>query len=304
MSDLHDELGRLSTERSRPDLADLDSRSTRDLVETIARDDATVPAAVAAAGAEISSAVDLVVSALERGGRLVYAGAGTPGRLGVLDAAECPPTFGVDPDRVVALVAGGSAAITAAVEGAEDDAATAREDVAGLGVGPLDVVVAITASGRTPYALGAVGAARTAGAATVGVSNNTGSRLGDVVDVSVEVDTGPEVVAGSTRMKSGTAQKLVLNTLSTATMIRLGKTHGNLMVDLVATNAKLRARSRRILLEATGATPAEADRALAAADGHVKTALVSLLAGVDAITARERLARSGGWVRQALEEAP
>ncbi|WP_153397030.1 N-acetylmuramic acid 6-phosphate etherase [Ornithinicoccus halotolerans] len=301
MSDLHRELAGLHTERSRPELADLDTRTSRQLVDLIAADDATVPAAVARASAQVAAAVDLVVAGMARGGRLVYAGAGTPGRLGVLDAAECGPTFGTGPEQVTALVAGGEQAITTAAEGAEDDEDAAAADVAQLRLGPDDTLVAITASGRTPYALAAARAARAAGAGTVGVSNNPGGRISELVDVSIEVDTGPEVVAGSTRMKAGTAQKLVLNTLSTATMVRLGKTHGNLMVDVRATNAKLQARARRILQEATGADPVEAERALAEAGGHTKTALVALLAGVDTRTAQERLAAAGGRVRQALE---
>lgn len=300
MTDVSSELAGLSTEHARPELADLDTRPTREVVEAIVREDATVAGAVAAAGDRIAEAVELIVDRLSRGGRLIYAGAGTPGRLGVLDAAECVPTFGTDPGLVLALMAGGTQAATAAVEGAEDDRGAAVRDLAAVDLGPADVVVAVTASGRTPYALGAIEAARTAGAATVGVSNNVGSRLSDMVDVAIEVDTGPEVIAGSTRMKAGTAQKLVLNTLSTATMVRLGKTYGNLMVDLRATNAKLQARSLRIVSEATGAGKGAATDALAEADGQVKTAVVALLAGVDAEQARERLAAASGRVRDAV----
>ncbi len=300
MVDLGDEYADLPTERVRPDLADLDTRSTREVVALIAAEDATVAAAVAAAGTAIAAAVDLVVERLARGGRLVYAGAGTPGRLGVLDAAECVPTFGTDPGLVLALIAGGEPAVTAAVEGAEDDVAAAQADVAAAGVGPDDVLVAVTASGRTPYAVSAARAARDAGAATVGVANNPGSRLAEVVDVAVEVLTGAEVIAGSTRLKAGTAQKLVLNAISTATMVRLGKTYGNLMVDLGATNEKLRARALRIVVEATGADAGDSAAALAAADGNAKTAIVALLAGVDADRARALLTTSGGRVRDAL----
>lgn len=301
MTDVSAELANLSTERVQPELADLDTRSTRDLVAAISREDAYVPAAVAAAGDRIAEAVDVIVERLSGGGRLIYAGAGTPGRLGVLDAAECVPTFGTDPGLVVALMAGGTQAATAAVEGAEDDRDAAARDLAAVGLGPADCVVAVTASGRTPYALGAVEAGRAVGAATIGVSNNVGSMLSDLVDVAIEVDTGPEVVAGSTRMKAGTAQKLVLNMLSTASMVRLGKTYGNLMVDLRATNAKLEARSLRILCEATGADRDAAAEALAAADGHVKTAVVALLTGVDADQARRRLAAGAGRVREAVD---
>lgn len=292
MNDIRAEVAMLRTEEVRPDLADLDTRSTREIVDLMAEEDATVAPAVAAVSAQVTEAVDVIVDRLRRGGRLFYVGAGTPGRLGLLDAAECPPTFGTDPGLVVAVMAGGPQAATTAVEGAEDDTAAAERDLRSLDVGEIDVVVAITASGRTPYALGAVAAGRAAGAATIGISNNPGSRLSTLVDVAIEVDTGPEVIAGSTRLKAGTAQKLLLNTLSTATMVRLGKTFGNLMVDLRATNAKLEDRSQRIVQEATGIGAEEATAALAAADGHVKSAIVSVLAHVTAAEARDLLASS------------
>ena len=257
-----------------------------------------MPAAVAAAHDAITAAVDMVVAALGRGGRLVHVGAGTPGRLGVLDAAECPPTFGVPPDRVVGLIAGGPDAVTRAVEGAEDDAAAGARDVDALGVGADDVVVGISASGRTPYVLAALGRARERGAATVGVANNPGTPLAGAADVAIEVLTGPEAVAGSTRMKAGTAHKLVLTTISTAAMVRLGATYGTLMVDVVATNDKLAHRAVRIVAEATGDPDAAA--VLAAADGEVKTAIVMARTGVDAVRARERLAAAGGRVRDAV----
>lgn len=302
MTDLDRELAQLRTERSRPDLADLDTRSVTELVATIAREDATVPAAVAAVSRQLTAAVELIVDRLERGGRLVYAGAGTAGRLGVLDAAECGPTFGTGSGLVVGLLAGGVAAMTDPAEGAEDDAQAAADDLAAVGIGAADALVAITASGRTPYALSAARTARAAGAATIGLTNNVGSRLGPLVDVAIEVDTGPEVVAGSTRMKAGTAQKLVLNTLSTAAMVRLGKTHGNLMVDVGATNDKLLVRARRIIAEAAGVTPEAAAAALSAADGQVKTAVVALLAGVEVTVARDRLAAARGRVRAAVDQ--
>ncbi|WP_299036918.1 N-acetylmuramic acid 6-phosphate etherase [uncultured Pseudokineococcus sp.] len=298
-----DALSLLATERTRPDLADLDARSTRDVVAVLAAADAEVPAAVAAAGEAIAAAVDLVVERLERGGRMVYVGAGTPGRLAVVDASELPPTFGTDPDLVVAVMAGGPAAMAGAREGAEDDAEAGAADVRARGVGPDDVVVGITASGRTPYVLGAVDAARAAGAGTVGVSSNPGAALSARVDVAVEVDTGPEVVAGSTRLKAGTAQKLVLNQLSTAVMVRRGKTFGNLMVDVRVTNAKLAQRVQRMVAEATGADRDAVARAVADAGGHAGTAVVALLARVDAERARELLAAAGGRVRVALETA-
>jgi len=294
------DLAGLNTERARADLADLDTRTVADLVQTINREDATVPAAVAEASRELSAAVTLLATRLESGGRLVYAGAGTPGRLCAVDAAECAPTFGTDPGLTVPLLAGGPTAFMASVEGAEDDRSTAASDVTAAEVGVNDVIVAVSASGRTPYALGAVETAAASGAATVGVSNNPRSELSRLVDVAIEVDTGPEVVAGSTRMKAGTAQKLVLNTLSTAAMIRLGKTYGNFMVDLQAGNAKLRDRAVRIVATTTGANPHDCARALDMADGHAKTAVVMLLGDLDAAQARERLRNSGGRTRDAL----
>ncbi|MEJ5945999.1 N-acetylmuramic acid 6-phosphate etherase [Pseudokineococcus basanitobsidens] len=294
--------GRLVTERARTDLADLDTRSAREVVAVLAAADAEVPAAVAAAGDAVAAAVDLVVERMGRGGRLLYVGAGTPGRLAAVDASEVVPTFGTPPGLVVAVVAGGSRALVEESPGAEDDAAAGAADVHAHGVGPDDVVVGITASGRTPYVLGAVDAARAVGAGTVGVSSNPGAQLSGRVDVAVEVVTGPEVVAGSTRLKAGTAQKLVLNQLSTAVMVRRGRTFGPLMTDVRASNEKLRGRVRRIVTEATGADAADVERAVEAADGHAGTAVVVLLAGVDADRARALLA-GGGGVRAAVERA-
>ncbi|MDQ4084555.1 MAG: N-acetylmuramic acid 6-phosphate etherase [Actinomycetota bacterium] len=294
-------LGQLQTEAARPDLADLDTLSTAQLVAVITREDAGVPLAVARVADAIAAAVDVVVDRLRSGGRLVYVGAGTSGRLAVLDAAELLPTFGVGEESVVALMAGGDQAVLESVEGAEDDEAAAERDLAALDVGPDDVVACIAASGRTPYVIGAADAARKAGAFTVGVSCNRGSELSAHVDHPVEVLTGPEVVAGSTRMKAGTAQKLVLNTISTAAMVRLGKVYGNRMVDMRATNAKLRRRARRIVGDVTGADPSRVEATLEAADGQVKTAIVALLAGVDVGEARRRLDRAEGSVRAAVE---
>ncbi|MEV0946849.1 N-acetylmuramic acid 6-phosphate etherase [Rhodococcus sp. NPDC049939] len=300
MTDLDRELALLATERTRPELSDLDTWSTRSLVAAIAYDHAGVPEAVAAAGDAIAAAVDVIVERLESGGRLIYAGAGTPGRLGVLDAAECVPTFSTEPGQVIALIAGGADAMTTSLEGAEDDPDGAAADLAAIEIGAGDVLVAITASGRTPYVLGAARAARESGAATIGISNNTDTRLSSLVDVPIEVCTGPEIIGGSTRMKAGTAQKLVLNTLSTASMVRLGKTYGNMMVDVRATNDKLRSRAQRIVMEATGVSPDAAAEVLALADGHVKTAIVALLAEIDVSEARNRLAACGGRVRAAI----
>lgn len=296
-------LDRLGTEHARADLADLDTRSTREVVAVLAAADAEVPAVVAAAGDAIAAAVDLVVDGMARGGRLVYVGAGTPGRLALVDASEVPPTYGTDPGLVVGVMAGGLGALQAAREGVEDDEEAGAADVTALGVGPADVVVGISASGRTPYVLAAVAAARAAGARTVGVSSNEGAELSDVVDVAVEVPTGPEVVAGSTRLKAGTAQKLVLHQISTATMVRRGRVLGPHMVDVRATNAKLRRRAVRIVVEATGTDEATAAAALDAVGGHAGTAVVVVLAGVDAARAHELVAGADGVVRRALDAA-
>lgn len=293
-------LAGLATERSRPELADLDTRSTAALVDLLTTEDAEVVRVVRAAAPAITSAAGLVVDRLAGGGRLVYAGAGTAGRLAVLDAAELVPTYGIEPRTVRALLAGGEAAMVASVEGAEDDAGAARRDLDALGPGRDDVVVGISASGRTPYVLAVIEAARAAGAATIGIVNNRGSELAALAELAIELPTGPEVVAGSTRMKAGTSQKLVLNTLSTVAMIRLGKVYRNLMVDLRATNEKLRIRAARIVVEATGAGEDEAKTALDAAGGHAKTAVVMLLAGVGAEEAARRLADTGGRVRDTV----
>jgi N-acetylmuramic acid 6-phosphate etherase len=297
-------LCRLETEAARADLGDLDTLSSAELVERIIREDVAVPLAVSGAADAIAAAVDVVVDRVRSGGRLVYVGAGTSGRMAVLDAAELLPTYGVGAETVVALIAGGDRAVLASVEGAEDDEAAAEADLARVHVGPTDVVVGIAASGRTPYVLAAMDAARKAGAYTVGVAGNRGAELSGRVEHPIEVLTGPEVVAGSTRMKAGTAQKLVLNAISTAAMVRLGKVYGNHMVDMRATNGKLRRRARRMVAEATGADVAEVEAALEAADGHVKTALVVLLARVEVAEARARLERAGGSVRAAVERGP
>jgi N-acetylmuramic acid 6-phosphate etherase len=288
------------TEHHVADRADIDLRSTLELVELINDEDASVAGAVRRAADDLGAAIDAIVARVAAGGRLVYVGAGSSGRLAFVDAAECGPTFGVPSDQVIALVAGGASALAVAQEAAEDDAEGGTSDVAAAGVGPADAVVALSASGSTPYVLGATRAAIAAGALTVAVVCVAGSELGALVEHEIVAEVGPEVVAGSTRMKAGTAQKLVLNTVSTVTMIRLGKTFGNLMVDVVASNAKLRARARRAVALATGAGEDGVDAALEASGGDVKVAIVSLLAGLDAAEARARLTAANGVVRQAL----
>ncbi|SDD21065.1 N-acetylmuramic acid 6-phosphate etherase [Auraticoccus monumenti] len=293
----------LTTETVDESLADLDTRPVGELAALMNQRDQEVPRAVEAALPQITAAIEAVVERMARGGRLVYVGAGTPGRLGVLDASECVPTFNTPPGLVTGLIAGGPTALTTAVEGAEDSAELGREDVAGLGVGPDDAVVGIASSGRTPYVLGAVEAARAAGALTVGLSNNAGSALSAAVDRPIEVVVGPELVTGSTRLKSGTSQKLVLNMISTITMVRLGKTYGNLMVDVRASNEKLVARATGIVQRIADVDAGTAAAALTESDLSVKDAVVRLRLGVSAEEARTRLDAAGGRLREALGEA-
>ncbi|MFG2379536.1 N-acetylmuramic acid 6-phosphate etherase [Streptomyces avermitilis] len=301
---LQAELETLTTEAFRPELAEIDRLPTLEIARLMNGEDATVPAAVAARLPQIAAAIDAIADRMARGGRLVYAGAGTAGRLGVLDASECPPTFNTDPSEVVGLIAGGPSAMVTSIEGAEDSKELAAGDLAELGLTADDTVVGVSASGRTPYAIGAVEYARARGALTVGLSCNADSALAAAADHGIEIVAGPELLTGSTRLKAGTAQKLVLNMLSTITMIRLGKTYGNLMVDVRASNEKLRARSRRIVALATGAADEEIERALAATDGEVKNAILTILGGVDGPTAARLLVESDGHLRAALAAAP
>ncbi len=298
---LRRELETLTTEAFRPELAEIDRLPTAEIVRIMNGEDATVPAAVATQLPSIAAAIDGAAERMARGGRLVYAGAGTAGRLGVLDASECPPTFNSEPGQVTGLIAGGPTAMVTSIEGAEDSKEMAAADLDALGVGAADIVVGISASGRTPYAVGAVEHARAQGALTVGLSCNADSQLAKAADHGIEVVVGPELLTGSTRLKAGTAQKLVLNMISTITMIRLGKTYGNLMVDVRASNDKLRARSRRIVALATGAKDHEIESALTATGGEVKNAILVLLGAVDASTAASLLRATGGHLRAALQ---
>src|SRR5580765_4016907 len=293
-------LDTLVTEARRAD-TDYASRSTKDLVGLMNEEDASVPAAIAAVADELAAAIDAIVVRLAAGGRLVYVGAGSSGRIAELDAEECEGTFSTEPGQVVALVAGAGLS-SAEREAAEDDASAGRLAVEELAVAAADVVVGVSASGRTPYALAALEAAAEAGALTVALTAVEGSSLAGTADHDLAVVVGAEFVSGSTRLKAGTAQKLVLNTISTVTMIRLGKTYGDLMVDVRSSNAKLAARARRVVQLATGVSDDEAERALAEADGNAKVAVVSLLAGVDTQAARERLERASGHVTAALEQ--
>lgn len=293
------------TEARNPATEQIDTLSTLEMVRLINAEDARVAEAVAAELPQIAAAIDAIAERMRRGGRLIYIGAGTSGRLGVLDASECPPTFGTPPELVVALIAGGARAITDAVEGAEDDAEAGAREIAALEVGPQDSVVGIAASGRTPYVIGGMAEARWRGALVISLATNRPAPLEELAAIAIAPLVGPEVIAGSTRLKSGTAQKMVLNMLSTGVMIRLGKTFSNLMVDVQPTNAKLRARARRIVAQASESagrpiSEEEAGAMLEACGGEVKTAIVALLAQVTPEEARARLAAAGGVVRGAL----
>jgi N-acetylmuramic acid 6-phosphate etherase len=295
------DLQSLSTESALQESADLDRMPVADLLALMNAVDHRAPAAVAAALPQIADAVELIVAARARGGRLIYQGAGTSGRLGLLDAVECPPTFGTEPGDVVGLIAGGQQAAGTAVEGAEDDPLLGAEDLRGIGLRAADVVVGLTASGRTPYVLGGLDHAASVGASTVSVACNVGALVSSHADVAIELDTGPEVLTGSTRLKAGTAQKLVCNMLSTAAMVQGGKVFGNLMIDVRPTNAKLVDRARRIVAAAARTDADTAAAALDAAGGQVKVAVVMLLATCSRETAIDRLARADGRVRPAVD---
>ncbi len=291
----------LTTEAGGDPSAGYETLPTLDLVRLMNDEDATVASAVAEAAVAIAGAVDAISSRLLEGGRLVYVGAGSSGLIAALDAAECESTFATDPGSVVALVAGGEDASPLELGVAEDDRRSGADEIRALGVGDRDAVVGVSASGRTPYVLGALEAAAQADALTAGIVAVPDSELGRLVEHEIAVVVGPEFLAGSTRLKAGTAQKLVLNTISTISMIRLGKTYGNLMVDVVPANEKLEARVRRIVSAATGAPPQDVDDALIAAEGDTRVAIVSLLAGVDAHAARARLDAAGRSIHRAVE---
>jgi N-acetylmuramic acid 6-phosphate etherase len=293
-----------ATEQPSEQHAALDTYATPELVAAFVADQARAAEAVRAASADLARAVDAAVPRLAAGGRLIYVGAGTSGRLGMLDAVELLPTFSWPRERARALLAGGEGAMFVAVEGAEDDAPQGAADLDALAPGHDDVVLLVAASGTTPYVIGACGAVRRAGALAVALVNNAGSPLAAAADVGIVLDTGPEVISGSTRLKAGTAQKIALNTFSSSVMVRLHKTYGALMVDLRATNAKLRRRALALAVRASGADAARAQAALDACGARVKTAIVMLSAGLDAAAADARLAACDGNVRRALAAAP
>jgi N-acetylmuramic acid 6-phosphate etherase len=294
-------MSRLTTEARNPASEKIDTLGPLEIVRLMNAEDALVPQAVGREAEPIARAIDVIADRLRSGGRLVYIGAGTSGRLGVLDASECPPTFSTPTEMVVGLIAGGYGALTRAVEGAEDNPESAVEDLKRIGLNRADVLVGIATSGRTPYVIGGLKQAREMGAYAIGLACNDGSALAAAADLMITPVVGPEVISGSTRLKAGTATKLVLNMLTTGAMVLLGKTYGNLMVDLKATNSKLVVRTRRIVASLTGLSEAEAEQKLAECGGELKTAVVAQQRGVSAEAARELLRQAGGQLRQALD---
>jgi len=296
------DLSRLTTEGRNPASAEIDTLSTTEMLKVINSEDQKVALAVEAVIPQIAQAVDAITHAFTNGGRLIYMGAGTSGRLGILDASECPPTYGTSPDLVVGLIAGGHQAILKAVENAEDNRKLAQNDLKDLNLTANDVVVGIAASGRTPYVLGGLEYATQVGATTVSVACNSVCPMADIAKIAILPIVGPEVVTGSSRMKAGTAQKLVLNMLTSGAMIRSGKVFGNLMVDVEATNAKLIQRQTNIVVEATGVSSEEAELALNSCGRHCKTAILMILSGLDADQATAKLKLHNGFIRAALND--
>lgn len=297
------DLTSISTEQRNPNTMNLDSMDPLHVVQAMNREDRHVAEAVGEVLPAVAEAVEAARTALLNGGRIVYLGAGTSGRLGVLDAAECPPTFGVSPGVVVGLIAGGEQAFVHAVEGAEDDPALGARDLDAINVTDRDLVVGLAASGRTPYVLGVLGRAKELGCTTVAIDCSPGAPIAAVADIAIEPEPGPEVLTGSTRLKAGTAQKMVLNMISTGAMVGVGKAYENLMVDVQQTNEKLNSRALRIVCEACSCDADQALEALEAAGHEVKTAVVMVLTGVDAQTARRRLDKAAGHVRGAISQA-
>ena len=294
-------LKNMSTETRNQNTMNLDIMTPLEVVTVMNQEDAKVPAAITPALPSIAQCVSWAIESIEAGGRIIYMGAGTSGRLGVLDAVECPPTFGVSPDVVVGLIAGGDNAFVKAKEGAEDSRELGRQDLLNIDLQKRDIVIGIAASGRTPYVLGGLAYAREVGCRTVAISCNPGSAIGAAAELAIEVVPGPECLTGSTRLKAGTCQKLILNMISTATMVGCGKAYQNLMVDVMQTNEKLVVRARNIVMEATGCDQETAIDKLAQADGNAKTAITMILADCDVTEARERLAKAKGHVREAIK---
>ena len=304
-SELFRQISSLRTEQKNPASESIDTASVREILEIINSEDKLVPLAVEKEIPQIEKAVEMIVAAFRKGGRLFYIGAGTSGRLGIVDASECPPTFGTDPEMVQGIIAGGKEAVFRAQEGAEDSPEGGADQIRKFGIGNKDIVCGLAASGRTPFVRGALDECRKQGIKTILITTVSREQLKGLktnADVLICPDVGPEVVTGSTRMKSGTAQKLVLNMLTTASMVRLGKTYGNVMVDLQLTNQKLAERSKKILMSITGVDYDTAENFLAESGGHVKTALVMIIGGVDASAAKDLLDSSGGFVKAAIRK--
>lgn len=297
---MNEKLSCLITEGLNPDTKDIDECSTQQILELINQEDHKVPEAVKEEIPQIAKAVELLYQALKKGGRMIYVGAGTSGRLGVLDASECPPTYGTSPEQVQGYVAGGDAALRNAAEGCEDNPQLGIDQIEQCKVSKKDVVVGITASGSAAYVTGALKRAAELGAGTIGVVNNKGSRLEQLCDVCIAPVCGPEVISGSTRMKAGTSQKLVLNMLTTTVMIKLGKVYGNRMVDVKASNKKLKERSIRMIQEIAGVNGTIAEEYLLKADGSAKLAVMCLLSGCEAEEGRRRLQKNDGYLKKAL----
>lgn len=295
------EINQLTTEKRHPNTMHLDQMSVGQVLELMNKEDQQVPEAIAEALGQIEAAVKMIIQTLKAGGRLIYFGAGTSGRLGVLDAAECVPTFGVSPDLVVGLIAGGDKAMVKAVEGAEDSLTLAEEDFKKLNLNANDTVVGIAASGRTPYVIGGLKYAQSVGAKTVSIACNKEAKISGYAQIPIEVDCGPEILTGSTRLKAGTAQKLILNMLSTVSMIGIGKIYQNLMVDVQATNEKLEERSKRIIMAATECTYEDAASYFEAANQNVKVAIVMILTNLDATQASQKITAANGFVNLVIK---
>lgn len=297
------DLKKFTTEARNPKTLALDTMTSLEIVTVMNQEDRNVPIAIEKELPQIAKLVDIITNAFENGGRLIYIGAGTSGRLGVLDASECPPTYGVSPEQVVGIIAGGDYALRNAIEGAEDDLELAVKDLKERNLNEKDVVVGIAASGRTPYVIGGLNYARSIGCSTASIACNKNSAIGKAADIAIEVEVGPEVLTGSTRLKSGTAQKLVLNMITTAAMVRTGKAYENLMVNVMQSNAKLYTRAENIVIDSTGVEREEARRVIDEANGSVKLAITMILTNTNSEEATNLLERSKGHVREAIKIA-
>ena len=293
---------KLNTEQQNPKTMNIDLMSTEEIITVINQEDTLVPNVLARQVPNVSEVVDKIVAAFKQGGRLIYVGAGTSGRLGIIDASECPPTYGTDPGMVVGIIAGGKEAMTEAIEGVEDDKQQGQTDMEEISLSAKDVLVGIAASGRTPYTIGALEYAKQLGAVTVSVVCSKDSEMEQVSDYTIAAVVGPEVITGSTRMKAGTAQKLILNMLSTASMIKMGKVYGNLMVDVQMTNKKLHSRAVNIVKMATGASDEEATAAIKEQNYHTKAAILQIITGLKGTEAKDLLDKHDGYLREAISE--